>query len=172
MAHRRTWASASGLLAGYCGLAGATGIAVAVGGARRPSLALAILAVAVLLLATRAKALAAAGLGFMAWLFYAGFIAGRHGNLAWHGSDDVWWLGVLAGSAFLGVTLSWLAATLGGSQRAGNQRARNQRARNHPAGNQRAGKHLTGNGPAGGPRGDTQRAGVISLAEARISRRG
>ena len=162
MAHRRTWASASGLLAGYCGLAGATGIAVAVGGARRPSLALAILAVAVLLLATRAKALAAAGLGFMAWLFYAGFIAGRHGNLAWHGSDDVWWLGVLAGSAFLGVTLSWLAATLGGSQRAGN----------HPAGNQRAGKHLTGNGPAGGPRGDTQRAGVISLAEARISRRG
>jgi hypothetical protein len=37
---------------------------------------------------------------------YAGFIAGRHGELAWPGTDDAWRFGVLAGSAALGVALS------------------------------------------------------------------
>jgi outer membrane protein assembly factor BamB len=58
-----------------------TGIAVAAGGTRRPAMALAILAVAALLLAARATAPAAAGLAVLAWLFYSGFIAGRHANL-------------------------------------------------------------------------------------------
>jgi hypothetical protein len=52
MAHGRKWAFSTSLLAGYCGLAVATAIAVAAGGTRRPGVALAILAVAVLLLAT------------------------------------------------------------------------------------------------------------------------
>jgi hypothetical protein len=109
----------TGLLIGYCGMAVATGIAVAAGGTRRPAMALAILAVAALLLAARATAPAAAGLAVMAWLFYSGFIAGRHANLTWQGMDDVWRLAVLAGSAAIGVGLSWLVAHLGEGHRLG-----------------------------------------------------
>ena len=109
----------TGLLIGYCGMAVATGIAVAAGGTRRPAMALAILAVAVLLLAARATAPAAAGLAVMAWLFYSGFIAGRHANLTWQGMDDVWRLAVLAGSAAIGAGLSWLVAHLGEGHRSG-----------------------------------------------------
>ena len=117
MAHGRKWAFSTGLLAGYCGLAAATAVAVAAGGTRRPGMALAILAVAVLLLAARAKAPTAAGVAIMAWLFYSGFVAGRHGDLAWHGTDDLWRLGVLAGSAAIGLGVSWLAARLGETRR-------------------------------------------------------
>ncbi len=109
----------TGLLIGYCGIAAATGIAVAAGGTRRPAMALAILAVATLLLAARATARAAAGLAVMAWLFYSGFIAGRHANLTWQGMEDVWRLAMLAGSAAIGVGLSWLVAHLGESHRFG-----------------------------------------------------
>jgi hypothetical protein len=112
MAQRRTWALPSSLLAGYGGLAAATAIAAVAGGARRPGLALAIVAAAALLLATRAKAAAAAAIGPMAWLFYAGFITGRHGDLSWHGLADLWRLAILAGSAAAGAGLSWLAARL------------------------------------------------------------
>jgi hypothetical protein len=117
MAQRRTWALPFGLLAGYCGLAAATGIAIAAGGTRRPGMALVILAVAVLLLATRMTALTAAGLGVMAWLFYSGFITGRHGDLTFYGLDGVWRLVALADSAWTGVALSWLVAHLRGSHR-------------------------------------------------------
>jgi hypothetical protein len=116
MTQRRTWALPGSLLAGYGGLAVATGIAVAAGGTRQPGLALAVLAVAALLLATQAKALAVAALGPMAWLFYAGFIAGRHGGLTWGGTADVWRFGTLTGSAVIGAGLSWLAARRGESR--------------------------------------------------------
>jgi hypothetical protein len=142
MTQRRTWAYPIGLLAGYCGLAAATGIAVAVGGAGRPGIALGILAAATLLLATRTKMLAAPALGVMALLFYAGFIAGRHGGLTWQGMDDVWRLGILAGSAVLGAGLSWLAAR--------SPRSRSSRSHETPSG----------------------QAVVISLVEARAGRRG
>jgi hypothetical protein len=107
------WSSPTGMLAGYCALAGATGIAVAVGGTRRPGMALGILAAVTLLVAARSTVWAAAGQSIGAWLFYAGFIAGRHGDLTWQGTADGWRLGVLAGSAAVGVGLSWLAAQHG-----------------------------------------------------------
>jgi hypothetical protein len=157
MTQRRTWAFATGLLAGYCGLAAATGVAVAVGGTRRPGLALAILAVAALLLATRTRAAATAGLGVMAWLFYAGFIAGRHGDLAWQSAlawHDVaggWRLGVLVASAEVGWLFSWLAARAHRETSASGQNAGTARQ----------------NAVAGG-----QLASVISLTEARASRHG
>jgi hypothetical protein len=121
MAHGQKWAFSTGLLAGYCGLAIATAIAVAAGGTGRPGAALAILAVAVLLLAARAKAPTAAGVAVMAWLFYSGFITGRHGDLAWHGMDDLWRLGVLAGSAAIGIGISLLAARLGETRQPGTR---------------------------------------------------
>jgi hypothetical protein len=149
MTQRRTWAYSTSLLAGYCGLTGATGIAVAAGGTRRPGTALAILAVATLLLATRAKPLTAPALGVLALLFYAGFIAGRHGSLTWQGTGDVWRLGLLAGSAVLGAGLSWLTAPSWQTARF---------PRGHPAAGEQSGEQR-------------EKAVVISLVEARAGRR-
>jgi hypothetical protein len=151
MTQRRTWALPGCLLAGYGGLAVATGIAVAAGGTRRPGMALAILAVAALLLGTRAKALAVAGLGPMAWLFYAGFIAGRHGGLTWDGMADVWRFGGLTGSAAIGAGLSWLAARRGES----------------PGTESLAGGSLRTESPWA-----ESEATVVSLADARVGRAG
>lgn len=37
------------------------------------------------------------------WLFYDGFLIGRHGDLAWHGAMDGWRLGVIAAGAIGGL---------------------------------------------------------------------
>jgi K+-sensing histidine kinase KdpD len=103
-------ATSTGLLAGYCGLAIATGVAIAVGGTRRPAVVLALLALTVLVLATRSTAMAALGTGAMAWLFYDGFIIGRHADLAWHGTTDLEPLALLLGAALCGIATSWLLA--------------------------------------------------------------
>jgi hypothetical protein len=157
MTHRRTWAFATGLLAGYCGLAGATGVAVAIGGTRRPGLALAVLAVAALLLATRTRAAATVSVGVMAWLFYAGFITGRHGDLAWHGMADAWRLGMLVASAAAGWLFSWLAA-----------RTHRDAARTHRDAARTHRDAVTTSRDAAHIHQDAAR--VISLAEARASR--
>jgi hypothetical protein len=141
MTNRRTWALPTGLLIGYCGIAAATGIAVAAGGTRRPAMALAILAVAVLLLAARATAPTAAGLAIMAWLFYSGFIAGRHANLTWQGMDGVWRLAVLAGSAAIGVGLAWLVAHFGEGHRLAIRSRAGLRHRQPTAAATTAGRH-------------------------------
>jgi hypothetical protein len=155
MTQRRTWAYSTSLLAGYCGLTGATGIAVAAGGTRRPGTALAILAVATLLLATRAKPLTAPALGVLALLFYAGFIAGRHGSLTWQGTGDVWRFGLLAGSAVLGAGLSWLTAL---SWQTALSWLTARFPRGHPAAGEQSGEQR-------------EKAVVISLVEARAGRR-
>jgi hypothetical protein len=75
-------AASTGLLAGYCGLTLATGLAIAAGGTRRPAVALGLLGLAVLVVAMRTSWPAALGVGTLGWLFYDGFFIGRHANLA------------------------------------------------------------------------------------------
>jgi len=47
----------------------------------------------------------------MGWLFYSGFISGRHAGLVWPGAVDVERLGILSGAAIFGVAFSlWMPA--------------------------------------------------------------
>jgi hypothetical protein len=110
---RRTWAAANGLLAGYAGLAGATAVAVIVSGTHQPGRALAVLAVAAFGIGTRATLPVALASGGMGWLFYSGFITGRHGDLVWQGTTDVKRIGILLGAAVCGVAVSWLRSLAG-----------------------------------------------------------
>jgi hypothetical protein len=104
---RARWAAPVSLLLGFCALAGATAVAVAVGGTQRTGLALTLLAITALAVGSRATIPAAAGVGVMAWLFYAGFVADRHGHLGWHGAVDVERLAVLVGAALCGAIAEW-----------------------------------------------------------------
>jgi hypothetical protein len=86
------WRNAEGVLAGYCVVAVATAAAVATGGTRHPLVALAVLAFALLVAASRMTLPVAGASGTLAWLFYDGFVIGRHGDLAWAGVREAWWL--------------------------------------------------------------------------------
>jgi hypothetical protein len=90
---------ADGPLAGYCVAAAATAVAVLAGGTRHPLVALAVLAFALLVAARRMTLPAALASGGMAWLFYDGFIIGRHAQLAWAGARGGLWLLVLVAAA-------------------------------------------------------------------------
>jgi hypothetical protein len=119
-------AVSTGLLAGYCGLAAATGLAIAAGGTRHPAVAVGLLGVAVLIVAMRTSWAAAPGLGALGWLFYDGFFIGRHAHLAWHGTGDLRPLGVLLGAAAAGIALAWARETL--PRRSWAPRSRNPRS--------------------------------------------
>lgn len=80
--------AAKGLLAGYGVMAAGTCAAVLADGTQRTGLALGLLAVAAFAIATRVTAPVALAAAAMGWLFYAGFITGRHGDLAWQGTAD------------------------------------------------------------------------------------
>jgi hypothetical protein len=108
MSGKSPWAPSVGLVAGYCALAAATAVAVLTGGTQRPGVALALLAVTGFAVGTRTQWWVAMASGGMGWLFYDGFIAGRHAHLAWHGGVDVQRLGLLAGVAVCGTAASWL----------------------------------------------------------------
>jgi hypothetical protein len=142
-------AVSTGLLAGYWGLAAATGLAIAAGGTRRPVVALGLLALAVVTVAMRTSWPAGLGTGALGWLFYDGFFIGRHADLVWHGVADLRPLGVLLGAAAGGIAVSWArAAWVRASWRHGPRR----------------------NGHWAGPA--SPRRAVISLAEARAARLG
>jgi hypothetical protein len=110
---RRTWPTSTGLLVGYSALAAAAAAAAAAGGTHRPGIALGLMAVVACTVATRMTAPVALASGAMGWLFYAGFIIGRHAQLAWHGAADAQWLGILLGAALCGVAASWIHARTG-----------------------------------------------------------
>jgi hypothetical protein len=133
--------ASAGLLTGYCAVAATTALAVAAGAARRPGLGLALLGAAVLAVAVRTAASAAPGVGALGWLFYAGFITGRHADLAWHGTASLGPLAVLEGAAAAGVALSWLRG------------------------------HLARRRSSSGPPARQPLAPVVSLASARAARR-
>ena len=114
MSGKPPWAPSTGLVAGYFGLAAATAVAVLTGGPQRPGVALALLAVAAFAISTRTRWWVAVATGLIAWLFYDGFIAGRHAELAWHGALDVQRMCVLAGVAVCGAAAAWLHRRLAG----------------------------------------------------------
>jgi hypothetical protein len=89
------WRNVEGVLAGYCVVAVATAVAVAAGGTRHPLVALAVLAFALLAAASRMTLPVGLASGILAWLFYDGFVIGRHGDLAWAGERGAWWLAIL-----------------------------------------------------------------------------
>lgn len=107
---RRTWVASTGLLAAYFASAAATTVAVADGGTHRPGFALGLLALAAFAVGLRATVLVALANDGISWLFYAGFITGRHANLAWQGTADIRRLGILTGAALCGTAASWLHA--------------------------------------------------------------
>jgi hypothetical protein len=96
-------------LAGYCVAAAATAVAVLAGGTRHPLVALAILAFALLVAARRMTPPAALASGGMAWLYYDGFIIGRHAQLVWAGAQGAWWLLVLVAAAVCGSVIGLCA---------------------------------------------------------------
>ena len=102
---RRRWHTPEGLLAVYCLAAVATMAAVAAGGTRHPLVVLVVLASVLLAAGMRLNPYAALAAGVIGWLFYDGFIVGRHGNLAWAGAREGWWLLVLLGVALCGSVL-------------------------------------------------------------------
>jgi hypothetical protein len=140
---RQTWAASTSLLAAYCVSAATTVVAVTAGGTHRPGFALGLLAAAAFAVGLRATVPVGLAAGGMGWLFYAGFITGRHAQLAWHGTADVQRLGILAGAALCGAAASWLHA---------------RATRRQPV-------------PAAGP-DQAHRAPVVSLTDARAARRG
>ena len=102
---RRGFRHAYGLLTGYCVAAVATAIAVAEGGTRHPVVAIAVLACALLAAGTRMTLPVALASGVIGWLFFDGFVIGRHANLGWDGGREVWWLLVLVAAAGSGCAL-------------------------------------------------------------------
>jgi hypothetical protein len=107
---RRTWAASYGLLAAYSASAAATAVAAAGGGTHRPGFALGLLALAASAVGLRATVPVALATGGMGWLFYAGFITGRHAQLAWQGTPDIWRLAILTGAALCGTAASAIHA--------------------------------------------------------------
>jgi hypothetical protein len=142
---RRTWPTSTGLLAGYCSMAVATAVAVAAGGTHRLGVALGIVSLAVFAVAIRTTVPVALATGAMGTLFYAGFISGRHAQLAWHGVAGVRWLCILLGAALCGAAASWIHVRVVDHRMAAAEAAAEaSRGRSHP---------------------------VISLADARAARR-
>ena len=116
---RARWTGANGLLAGYCVGAAATTVAVLAGGTRHTVLALALVIVVLLATGSQMTIPLAAATGTMTWLFYDGFVVGKHATLNWHGPVDGWRIGAC------------VAATLVASMLA---KARHRPA-SHPGGN-------------------------------------
>ncbi len=101
----RRWRMPEAAAAGYCAAAVATTAAIVAGGTRHPVVALAVLALAALGVALRMTLLAALACGGISWLFYDGFIIGRHAHLVWKGPLTGWSLLVLAVVALCGSVL-------------------------------------------------------------------
>jgi hypothetical protein len=105
---RRALPASYGLLIGYGAMAAMTAVAVAAGGTRHPAVALALLAATACAVATRTTAPTAFGVGAMGWLFYDGFVVGRHADLGWHGTVSMTQFAVLTGAAGCVAALSGL----------------------------------------------------------------
>jgi hypothetical protein len=91
-----------GLLAGYGSAAATTATVVAAGGTRHSLVALVVIALVMAGVASRLSVPLGAAAGAMSWLFYDGFIIGRHAELAWHGSVTGWQAAVCLGAGATG----------------------------------------------------------------------
>jgi hypothetical protein len=76
------------LLVAYMGAAVTTMVVVLAGGTRHTGAALIPYAVLAAVISLRAPTRATPAIAVTAWLFYDGFITGRHAHLTWHGAAD------------------------------------------------------------------------------------
>ena len=93
------WPASAGLLTGYCAAAAATLVAVGAGGTRHPLTALVLLACVAAAVASRVTVPAAIACGGIAWLFFDGFVIGRHADLGWQGAASGWQIAACVGAA-------------------------------------------------------------------------
>jgi hypothetical protein len=89
----------------FCGSIAVTCVLAATGGTRRLSVDLIAYAALAAAVSVRTRALPIPAVAVIAWLFYAGFLVGRHGEISWHGSIDVWRVAVIVGAAYCGAMI-------------------------------------------------------------------
>jgi hypothetical protein len=82
--------AAMSMLAAFGGAVVLTCLLAATGGTHRLGPDLAAFAVLAALTAVTSRWWAVFAIAGIDWLFYAGFLVGRHGEIAWHGTIDGW----------------------------------------------------------------------------------
>jgi hypothetical protein len=102
---RHGWPVSYGLLAAHAGAAVVTAVAVLATGTRHPAAALVAYGLLAAVAAAHTRPAAAPGIALVAWLFYNGFIIGRHAHLSWHGAADVKRLAILLAASAVGSML-------------------------------------------------------------------
>lgn len=102
----RPWPASTALLAAYAGAAATTIVVVLADGTRHPGAALIPYAVLAAGVSVRGPVRATPATAVIAWLFYDGFITGRHAHLAWHGAADVRRTAILLAAAGAAAMLS------------------------------------------------------------------
>ncbi|GAA1959709.1 hypothetical protein GCM10009838_15070 [Catenulispora subtropica] len=86
------------------GIVATAGLA-AIGGTRHVDVDLAAYVGLAAVLGLGARWWAAPTAAFILWLFYDGFLVGRHGDLVWHGAMDGWRLGFIGAGALGGLLM-------------------------------------------------------------------
>jgi hypothetical protein len=119
---------ATSLMAAIASAAVLTLVLAATGGTHRPGPDLVAYAALAALTGTLARATAVPLACIVYWLFYAGFLIGRHANVQWHGSIDGWRLAMIAaaglGAAF--VARVWRVVSLVSTPPVGEAARRSQ----------------------------------------------
>jgi hypothetical protein len=104
-------------VAGYAGGIVATIVLVNEGGTRHLGFDVAAFAALTAAIGWCSRPAGAASAAVIAWLFFDGFLVGRHAELSWHGTADAWRLGVLAAIAVLASVIRLIAGSLRGLRR-------------------------------------------------------
>ncbi len=96
------------LIAAFAGAIALTVVLAATGGTHR--LGVDLVAYAALAAATGAwgRVPAIPLTSVMYWLFYAGFLVGRHGTVQWHGAIDGWRLAMIAAAGLGAAFVAWI----------------------------------------------------------------
>ncbi len=101
-------------IAGYLGGIVVTIVLVNQGGTRHLGFDVAAFAALAAVIGWFSRPLGGASAAVIAWLFFDGFLVGRHAQLSWHGTSDAWRLGLLAAIAILASVTRAIATWLGG----------------------------------------------------------
>lgn len=106
MIHPETVRDPAGTLAlAFAAGAVATTLLAATGGTRHPGADLVAYVLPAGALGLGARWWAAPAAAVVLWLFYDGFLVGRHGVLTWHGTIDGWRLGLIVAGALGGLLI-------------------------------------------------------------------
>jgi hypothetical protein len=98
---QRVLRSDEACLAGYAASAALTAVLVLGGGTRHLGFGIVAFTVLAAVIGWRSRSATAACTAVIAWMFFDGFLAGRHAELRWHGGADIARLGLLLAAAAL-----------------------------------------------------------------------